>query len=80
MQTRREELIYLGKNNPKFFWQEIQPRKKQIENSITTNQLFDYARQLYEKESEVEPPPRINSTTNIFSLYEVEIGIKKLKT
>ena len=39
MQTRRVELIYLRKNNPKLFWQELQPRKKQIENNITANQL-----------------------------------------
>ena len=56
MQTRREELIYLRKNNSKLFWQELQPRKKQIENNITTNQWFEYARQLHEKEFEVEPP------------------------
>ena len=49
MQTRREELIYLGKNNPKLFWQELQPRKKQIENNITAKQWFDYARQLYDR-------------------------------
>ena len=56
MQTTREELIYLSKNNPKLFWQELQPRKKQIENNITTNQWFEYVRQLYEKESEAESP------------------------
>ena len=49
MQTRREELIYLRKNNPKIFWQELQPRKKQIENNVTANQWFEYAMQLYEK-------------------------------
>ena len=76
MQTRREELIYLGKNNPKLFWQEIQPRKKKIENNITSNQWFEYARQLYEKESEAEPPPGLNTTKNLFTLQEVEIGIK----
>ena len=43
MQTRQEELIYLGKNNPKLFWQELQQRKKQIENNIIANQWFDYA-------------------------------------
>ena len=80
MQTRREGLIYLGKNNPKLFWHELQPRKKQIENNMTTNQWFDYARQLYEKESEEEPPPKINTTTKLFTLQDVETGIKKLKT
>jgi len=51
-----EELVYLSKSNPKIFWQELQPRKKQIENNVTFNQWFGYARQLYEKESEVESP------------------------
>jgi len=81
MQTRREELIYLSKNNPKLFWKELQPRKKQIENNITANQWFEYARQLYEKESEEEPhPPRINTNSKLFTLQEVENGTKKLKT
>ena len=31
MQTGREELIYLGKNNPKRFWQALQLRKKKFE-------------------------------------------------
>ena len=31
------------------------------------------------KKSEEEPPPRINTTTKIFTLQEVETGIKKLK-
>ena len=72
-------MIYLGKNNPKLFWHELQPRKKQFENNITANQWFDYARQLYEKELEVEPPPRINTCTKFFTVHEVEAGIKKLK-
>ena len=72
MQTRREELIYLGKTHPKCFWQELQPRKKQIKNNITVNQWFDYERQLYEKESEDEPPPKINTTAKLFTLQEVE--------
>lgn len=80
MQTRREELIYLGKNNSGLFQQELQPRKKQIENNIIAKQWFEYARQLYEKESEAEPPPRINTTTKLFTLQEVEIVIKKMKT
>jgi len=47
---------------------ELQPRKKQIENNIIVNQWFDYARQLYEKESEEEPPPKIKTTTKLFTL------------
>ena len=48
MALRREELIFLGKNKPKLFWKELQPRKMQTENSITTSKWFDYARKLYE--------------------------------
>jgi hypothetical protein len=31
MISRREELIFLGKNNPKLFWKELQTKKKQTE-------------------------------------------------
>ena len=34
MVSRREELIFLGKNNPKLFWKELQPKKIQIGNNI----------------------------------------------
>jgi len=27
MVSRKEELIFLGKNNPKLFWKELQPKK-----------------------------------------------------
>ena len=73
-------MIYLGKNNPKRFWHALQARKKQFENNIIANQWFDYAMKLYEKELEVEPPPRINTSTKLFRVQEVEVGIKKLKT
>jgi hypothetical protein len=36
MISRREELIFLGKNNPKLFWKELQTKKKQTESNITT--------------------------------------------
>jgi len=49
MKKRREEFIYLRKNIRKLFLQELQPRKKQIENNTTTNQWFEYARKHYEK-------------------------------
>jgi hypothetical protein len=48
MVSRREELIFLGKNNPKLFWKKLQPKKVQTENNITASKWFDYARQLYE--------------------------------
>ena len=44
MVSRREELIFLGKNNPKLFWKELQLKKIQIGNNITASKWFDYAR------------------------------------
>ena len=79
-ETRREELIHLGKNKRFFFWQELQLWKKKIENNITSNQWFDYARKVYEKKLQVEPPPRSNIATKFFTLSKVEEGIKNLKT
>lgn len=37
MVTRREELISPRKNNPKLFWQKLQSRNKQTENTITAS-------------------------------------------
>ena len=48
MVSRREELIFLGKNNPKLFWKELQPKKVQTKNNIKNSKWFEYARQLYE--------------------------------
>ena len=70
MFTRREELIFLGKNNPKLFWKELQPRKKQTENNITATQWFEYAKKLYEQEGGVGHPPLVNDTTNLFTAQE----------
>jgi hypothetical protein len=56
MISRREELIFLGENNPNLFWKELQMRNKQIENNITSYQWFEYAKQLYEKDPKVDPP------------------------
>ena len=55
MVSRREELIFLGKNNPKLFWKELQASKKQTENNITADKWLEYARQLYERNPKVEP-------------------------
>ena len=77
----REELIFLGKNNPKLFWKELQASKNQTENNITANQWLEYARQLYEQNLKVEPPPPLVNTatiTKLFTLQEIEVGIKKL--
>ena len=76
MISRREELIFLGKNNPKLFWKELQMRKKQTENNITTYQWFEYAKQLYEQDSKVDPPPLVNTTTKLFTMQDIEVGIK----
>lgn len=76
--SRREELIFLGKNNPKLFWKELQLRRMQTENNITASKWFDYARQLDEQDPKVDPPPLVNTDTEVFVVQEVEMGIKKL--
>ena len=68
MVSRREELIFLGKNNPKLFWKELQPKKVQTENNITPSKWFDYARQLYEQDPKVDPPPLVNRDTKLFTV------------
>ena len=78
MVSRREELIFLGKNNPKLFWNELQPKKIQTRNSITGSKWFDYARQLYKQDPKVDPPPLVNNYIELFMVQEVEMGIKKL--
>jgi hypothetical protein len=78
MVSRREELIFLGKNNPKLFWKELQPKKVQTENNIIDFNWFDYARQLYEQDPKVDPPPLVNTDTKLFTMQEVEMGIKRL--
>ena len=55
--------------------------KKQIENNITADQWLEYARQLYERNPKVEPPPPLVNTatiTKLFTMQEIEVGIKKL--
>ena len=76
MVSRREELIFLGKNNSKLFWKELQLRKMQTENSITSYKFFDCARQLYEKDPKIDPPPLVNTDTEFFTVQEVEMVIK----
>ena len=78
MVSRRKELIFLRKNNPKLFWKEIQPKKIQTGNNITASKWFDYAGQLYEQVPKVDPPPLVNIDTKLFMVQEVEMGIKKL--
>jgi hypothetical protein len=50
----------------------------QTENNITTFEWFDSARQLYEQDSKVDPPPLVNTNTKLFTVQEVEMGIKRL--
>lgn len=78
MVSRREELIFLGKNNPKLFWKELQPKKIQIGNNITASKWFDYTKQLYEQVPKVDPSPLVNIDTELFMVQEIEMGIKKL--
>jgi len=78
MVSRRDKLIFLGKNNPKLFWNELQPKKIQTGNSITTSKLFNYARQLYEQDPKGDPNPLVNTHIELFTMQEIEMGIKKL--
>ena len=78
MVSTREELIFIGKNNPKLFWKELQPRKIQIGNNSTTSKWFDYARQLYEQVPKVDPPPLVNTDIELFTVKALEMGIKRL--
>ena len=81
MVSRREELIILGKNNPKLFWKELQANKKQTENNFTSDQWLEYARKLYERNPKVEPPPplvNIATIAKLFTVQEIKVGIKKL--
>jgi hypothetical protein len=78
MVSRREELIFLGKSNPKLFWKELQPKKVETENNIIASKWFDYTRQLYEQDPKVDPPPLVNIDTKLFMVKEVEMGIKRL--
>ena len=73
MVSRREELIFLGKNNPKLFWKELQAKKVQTENNITASKWFDYARQLYEQDPKVDPPPLVNTDTKLFTVQELSL-------
>jgi hypothetical protein len=66
----------LGKNNPKLFWKELQTRKKQTRNNISTYHWFEYAKNIYEQDPKVYPPPLVNTTTKIFIVQETEVGIK----
>jgi hypothetical protein len=78
MVSRREELILLGKNNPKLFWKELQPKKVQTENNIIASKWFDYERQIYEHDPKVDPPLLVNTDTKLFTVQEVEMGINRL--
>jgi hypothetical protein len=50
----------------------------QTENNITASEWFDYARQLYEQDPKVDPPSLVNIDTELFTVQEVEMGIKRL--
>jgi hypothetical protein len=74
--------ISLSKNNSKAISsRNCNRRKKQIENNITVilNGLIMQGNSM-RKNPEVESPPRINTNSNLFTLQEVENGIKKPKT
>ena len=50
----------------------------QTENNIIASKWFEYARQLYEHDPKVDPPPLVNNDTKLFTVQEVEMGIKRL--
>jgi hypothetical protein len=54
-------------------------KKKQNENNITTYQWFKHEKKIYEKYPKVDPPaPLVITNTNLFTVQEIEVGIKKL--
>ena len=50
----------------------------QTENNITASKWFEYTRLLYEQDPKVDPPPLVNTDTKLFTVQQVEMGIKKL--
>jgi hypothetical protein len=40
--------------------------------------MVEYAKQLYEQGPNVDPPPLFNTSTKLFIVKEIEVGIKKL--
>ena len=77
MVSRREELIFLGKNNPKLFWKELQASKKQTENNIQrTSGLSMQGSSM----SRIEPPAPLVNIATIAKLFTVqEIGLAQVR-
>jgi len=78
MVSRSEELIFLGKSNPKLFWKELQLWNMETKNNIIASKWFDYARKLYEHDSKAYFPTLVNIDIELFTVQELEIGIKNL--
>jgi hypothetical protein len=76
--ARREELISLGKHNPKGFWRELQQRRKKTKNNITNVQWLEYARLLYEQVHKKDTPPIVKTSVELFIVDDIKQGIKKL--
>lgn len=74
--TRRKELISLGKHNPKGFWRELQQKRKQIQNNIRGVQWLDYAKFLYERTQGKNSPPIVNTSMELFTIEDIKQGIK----
>jgi len=74
----QQELISLGKHNPKGFWRELQQRKEQTENSITDVQRLEYTRLLYERLQKKDTPPIVEASMELFTVDDIKQGIKKL--
>ncbi|XP_057842732.2 uncharacterized protein LOC131052150 [Cryptomeria japonica] len=76
--ARRKELISLGKRNHKYFWKELQQRRKQTTNSITNTQWLEYAKLLYEQMHEKNFPLIVNTSVELFTVDDIKHGIKNL--
>lgn len=69
----------LERTTQSFFWRELQSKKEEMKNNLTSTQWFDYSKHLYEQYSGIEEPPRVNKKKKLFTLQEVKEGIKKLR-
>ena len=69
--TRRKELISLGKYNPKGFWRELQQRKEHTKNRITDVQWLEYARLLYERLQKKDTPPIVETSMELFRVKNI---------
>ena len=68
----------MGKTTPSYFGKNFKLERSKLKNNITASQWLEYAKQLYEQDPKADPPPLVNTATKLFTMQEVEVGIKKL--